>query len=90
MMMTLRMPEAAAKDAMDSHEVRKAGFIVHPPHYVKGFGLNATGWVSFRVECPRTFDSPIAVAKELAKYCGWGPADKLTLPERADPGPCPF
>jgi len=48
----VRHHEELAERAFESTAVAEAGFHVHAPHRCKAFP-DTTGWVSFRVDCPK-------------------------------------
>lgn len=58
---TLRLPSAIVARVFESTNIADAGFRVHAPHYAKGMPKD-TGWETFRVECPKHYDSANLVA----------------------------
>jgi len=69
-LVTLRLPESAFHSLYESDAVSDAGYRVHSTFDGTQMPKD-TGWVSFRVECPKAPLDTLALVKTLGRLAGW-------------------
>jgi hypothetical protein len=67
---TLRMPEQAFHSLYESDAVADAGYRVQSTFDATGLPRD-TGWVSFRVDCPKPPENNATLVRVLGRLAGW-------------------